>query len=262
MKEKMEWYGNYEPEDGDDKILVMPKYQSIAGYTLGVIVMDTWFPLIPGGCQNASSYPFPVLMKKVKELNAQRQLVRSEEGDKLMLEQLIEAAKELQEAGVRAITGCCGFFGRFQYDLAENLTIPCFMSSLLQVPMVMASIKANQKVGIMVADKKQFPFEMLDYLGINTKRVIIIGMEDTEEFYCVCENRGEWDNDKVRADMVRKAKELVQMDIVGSIVMECGDMPSYAVDVQHAVNMPVYDYMTMTKWIHSAICQKPYYGQV
>ena len=168
----------------------------------------------------------------------------------------------MQTAGVKAIMGCCGFFGRFQYELPKHLDVPCYMSSLLQVPMVMAGIKPNQKVGIMLASKSEFPFEMLEYLNIDTQRVESIGMEDTKEFFCVCENRGEWDNQKMKADMVRKAQELVNSDNIGAIVMECTDMPAYAVDVQHAVNLPVYDYMTLARWIHSSVCQKPYYGQM
>lgn len=62
--------------------------------------------------------------------------------------------------------------------------------------------------------------------------------------------------------MVRKAQELVNSGNIGAIVMECTDMPAYTVDVQHAVNLPVYDYMTLARWIHSSVCPKPYYGQM
>jgi hypothetical protein len=61
--------------------------------------------------------------------------------------------------------------------------------------------------------------------------------------------------------MVAAAAELVEEHPeIGAILLECSDMPPYASDVQQAVNLPVYDFITLIKWVHSAVAQKPYYG--
>jgi hypothetical protein len=36
--------------------------------------------------------------------------------------------------------------------------------------------------------------------------------------------------------------------------------PPYASEVQRAVNLPVYDFITLIKWVHRSVAQKPYHG--
>ena len=82
-----------------------------AGIPVGIIGIDLVYPKLPGNVVNASTYDFPVLYKKVSfEIEA---LFR---GDPEIREQIVEAARELEAEGVRAIIGACGFFAHFQKD--------------------------------------------------------------------------------------------------------------------------------------------------
>lgn len=68
---------------------------------------------------------------------------------------------------------------------------------------------------------------------------------------------------KVRGEMVAAAKEMVaENPDIGAILLECSDMPPYAAAVQEAVNLPVYDFTTMIRWVESAVCRKPFYGYI
>ena len=49
---------------------------------------------------------------------------------------------------------------------------------------------------------------------------------------------------------------------LGAMLLECSDLPPYSSDVQRAVNLPVYDFITMIRWVHSAVAQEPYCGFV
>ena len=40
------------------------------GYAIGVLVVDTWYPLLPGNVANASTFDFPVLYQ-VLHINAE-----------------------------------------------------------------------------------------------------------------------------------------------------------------------------------------------
>ena len=73
------------------------------------------------------------------------------EADPALLNPFIKAAQELEQEGVMAITGSCGFLALFQDDLADSVNIPVFTSSLIQIPMVYRMLRRNQKVGILTA---------------------------------------------------------------------------------------------------------------
>ena len=61
--------------------------------------------------------------------------------------------------------------------------------------------------------------------------------------------------------MVRLARTLVERDpAVGAIVFECTNMPPFADAVQRAVNLPVFDIVTLINMVHEAVTRKPYRG--
>ena len=46
--------------------LRMPEGQAIAGAAIGILVLDLWYPLLPGNVANASTYDYPVMYKIMK----------------------------------------------------------------------------------------------------------------------------------------------------------------------------------------------------
>jgi hypothetical protein len=77
------------------------KKQSWYGESIGILILDATYPCIPGNVGNASTFPFPVRYKVVKEASIERLLKQK---DITLLEPFIDAAIELQEEGVKAIT--------------------------------------------------------------------------------------------------------------------------------------------------------------
>ena len=61
-------------------------------------------------------------------------------------------------------------------------------------------------------------------------------------------------------EVVDGALELIRDANVGAILLECSDMPPYAADIQAATQLPVFDFITLIKWMHSAVMQRPYAG--
>jgi Asp/Glu/hydantoin racemase len=47
---------------------------------------------------------------------------------------------------------------------------------------------------------------------------------------------------------------------VGAIVLECTDMPPFAHLIQKAVNLPVFDLITLTNMVYNAVVRKRYQG--
>jgi len=74
-------------------------------------------------------------------------------------------------------------------------------------------------------------------------------------------NTGSFNNELVKQEVVEGALKLTQKySEIGAILLECSDMPPYAVEVQRHVKLPVFDFITLIKWVHHSVAQKPYFG--
>jgi hypothetical protein len=101
------------------------------------------------GQRSATTYPFPVRFKVVEGADIPRLLA----GDRALLDPSLAAARDLVNDGCRAIVGACGYFAKFQREMAEALEVPVFMSSLCQVPMILGSLRSSEQLGIVCASK-------------------------------------------------------------------------------------------------------------
>jgi len=233
---------------------------NIYGIPIGVLSLESYFPKGPGHIKNPTTFDFPVTYKVVKGATVKKVV---DQADPSLLEPFIEAARELESEGVQAITGSCGFLVLFQRELADAVSVPVFMSSLIQVPMVHRMVRKDQKVGIMVALKRSLTQEHLRAVGADTTPVCIAGMDDQEEF---CEviiegRRNELDFGRLEDEIVSVAEALVRENPeTGALVLECTDMTSFAHKIQRKINLPVFDIITLTNMVYEAVLRRNYQG--
>ena len=174
------------------------------------------------------------------------------------------AAKQLELEGCRAICGACGYFGHFQRRVAEAMDIPVYLSSVVQVPWIRTGLKKGQKIGVLCADGKNLTPELFYECNASKEdfdACVVKSAGHLPEFSALMERRGHFDNEILRNELIGLAKEIVEEnDDVGAILLECSDMPPYAADIQRAVNLPVFDFITMINYVHQSVAQRPYYG--
>lgn len=235
--------------------------QQMSGYSVGIVyIEDINYPMVPGNVVNAYTYPFPVRMKAVPNLNSPR-LHAAE--DATIADDIIATARHMVEKeGVRAISGACGFFGHFQKQVAAALDVPVAISSLVQIPLIQTLLKPGQKIGVLTANASALTPGIFASCGVtDTGNLIVRDTAQTNEFSVVIRNAGHFDNAVARQEIVDIAVKLVEENHdVGAILFECSDMPPYAAYVQEAVQLPVFDFITLIKWLHNATTQKPYAG--
>jgi Asp/Glu/hydantoin racemase len=250
-------YASFDRNDVRGKRLTMPR-QSIAGHAIGIVVLETWYPLLPGNVANATTFDFPVRYKILREATVER-IMRA---DPLLLDMIIQAGHEFEQEGVRAMVGACGYFANYQREVAAALDIPVFLSSLLQAPMIYRALKPAQQVGILVANAKAVEQTMLEACGITSDiPIAYLGMEEQPEFRNILEYGGQFHYDKFEAEVVSRARQLVaENPAVGAILLECSDLPPFARSVQEAVKLPVFDFISMINWIYHGVVQRSYHG--
>jgi len=230
-----------------------------SGEAIGILLLDTSVPFIPGDVANATTYPFPVRFKRVDGFTVARAIGK----DPTVFESLLTAARELVQQGVRAITGDCGFMGIHQKKLATELGIPVFLSSLLQIPFIRNLIAVDAKVGIITADSRSLDTHLLTAVGVpDVSNLVIRGLEDQRHFYqFAIEETGSLDSEAVEGEVVAVARQIAAEDqLIRAILLECSLLPPYGAAVHEAVNLPVFDYITMINFVFSSVVKQRYSG--
>jgi len=236
------------------------KSQSWYGESVGILILDAAYPCVPGNVGNAGTFDFPVRYKVVKNASIDRLL---NQRDPSLLDPFIEAARELQAEGVKAVTGACGFMALFQRQVADALDIPVFLSSLLQVPFIYQMLPTGRKIGVISADSSALTPAHFSGVGIAPGIPLVFGgMENQKEFReAVLLEKGTLDSDQIQREVVEVADQMVKTHPdIGAFVLECSDLPPYAAAVQAAVNRPVFDFITMIQYVHSALVRRPFQG--
>ncbi len=223
------------------------------GFTVGILMLDTRFPRIPGDMGNAATFPFPVRYHRVSGAAPDLVVRRGAEG---LLPAFIAGARELEREGVGAITTNCGFLVKYQRELAAAVSVPVFTSSLLLVPLVHRLLPAGRRVGIMTVSAATLGAEHLRGAGIGGDiPIAVAGLETEKEFTRVLlGDELELDVEAAREEHVRVARRLVgEHPDLGAIVLECTNMPPYAADIQRETGLPVFDIVSLVTLVHAAL---------
>ncbi len=231
--------------------------QTSYGEAIGILLLDTFTPFIEGDVGNAGTYSFPVRYRTIPGLTVKRIFSK----DLSFREEMLAAGRALVGQGVRAITGDCGFMAIYQRYLADRLEVPVFLSSLLQLPFIASVLSSECRVGILTANEAVLDSELLSALGIAaSERYVIAGLQDYPRFCsAIIDEEGQLDSEAVEAEMVVAAQRLVQREPqIGALVLECSVMPPYAAAVAAATGLPVFDYVTMIEYVHSAVVKRRY----
>jgi aspartate/glutamate racemase len=237
---------------------VTRKSQSWYGETIGILILNASYPCVPGNVGNGTTFPFPVRYAEVQGATIDRLL---NQRDPELAAPFIKAALKLEAEGVKAITGACGFMALFQQEVSKAVEIPVLLSSLMQVPF-MHQI-TGKPVGIITANSTCLTPGHFASCSISENiPVAIAGMEGQREFReSVLEERGTLDSDKIEAEVVEVAADLVNSHPgIGSILLECSDLPPYAHAIQARTGLPVFDFITMITHVHHTLAQSPYKG--
>lgn len=248
--------------ENDGRMIFQKKGQVCAAGVLGILsIEDMYIPILPGNVMNGFSYNFPVQIQFVKGLKSADLFAGKEE----VYDGILDACRELQKYGVRAITGACGFFGNYQARLAAELDIPVALSSLVSLPWIAAMLKPEEKIAVLTANGGSCTEKLLKSCFVPDwviDKLIIRGMEYHPQFgKTIIENKGGFDNTKVKQEFADISASLVhEFPEIGAFLLECTEMPPYAHIVQAVTQRPVYDFISMLNWVASGLCRKPFSG--
>jgi len=240
------------------------------GMGLGIIILDDVYPGFPGDVRNASAYPFPIQYEIAQGVDI-KSLVH-EEDKSPCLKPIQKAAQKLEDMGCRAIAAECGYFAYFQQEIADLVSVPVFMSSLLQVPLAQKTLGPKELVGIFSAEKEFLTPRHLEAVGIEPGSNYVVGgaMDDgrCEEFSHLWTpskrtDPPSADYQKAQTEFLTVAVEFIQAHPkMGAIVLECTGMQPFARALQRMIDIPVFSWGTLLDYAYSIVVHRDYYGHV
>lgn len=231
------------------------------GEAIGILLIENYVPYIPGDTANATSYEFPVRFERLQGITPSRLFAH----DTSMLDVVIKAGRSLVENGVQAITGDCGFLAIYQNEIADTLGVPVFLSSLLQLDFMARIVPPSRSIGIVTASKQALDDELLSRVThVPPDRLAIAGLDNAPHFAdAVFEENGVFDDEIVEEEVLAVTDQIMESGReIGAILLECSLLPPYAAAVQKRTGLPVFDYNTMIRYVHSTVVRTPFSGSM
>ena len=225
------------------------------GASVGILMLDARFPRIIGDMGNALTWPFPVHYKIVRNASPDR-VVRGQA--KNMLENFIEAGRELVADGVDGITTNCGFLALYQQELSHALQVPVATSSLMQVAMVNSLLPAGKKAGILTISASSLTPAHLAAAGVPNTTPIATTEGGQEFTRAILDSEAEMDIAAAHRDNIDAAIQLAKDPSVGAIVLECTNMVPYAAAIRAATGLPVFSIYNFILWFQASLSPRAF----
>ena len=230
--------------------------KTVYGARVGILMLETKWPRMPGDTGNALTWPFPVLYKVVRGATAR--VVVNEKGRGLG-PAFLEAAAELVKDGADGITTTGGFMSVFQKDLAAHVKVPVAASSLMQIPLVQALLPPGKRVGVLTVQGQRLGPDHLTVIGADPTTPIV-GTEKGREFTRVLlGDEMELDYALAEQDLLDAGEEMMwRHPDVGALVLECHNMAPFSRMLANALGIPIYDVYTLVTWFHAGLAPRDF----
>lgn len=209
----------------------------IASRRLGLILLDTRFPRLPGDLGRPDSYPWPVITQVVPGA-VPAQVVCSAQAlrDSGLAERFVAAARSLVAEGADAITTSCGFLVLLQAQLQASVPVPVLSSSLLALR---ALLRRQPRVGVLTIRADRLGPEHLLAAGVPEHRLSDVLLQDLPEdghfVTSILGNGVALDEARARLEVVQAAQALqARAPDLRQVVLECTNLPPYAQPVADA----------------------------
>jgi len=230
--------------------------KTLYGASVGILMLETRFPRVPGDMGNAETWPFPVLYKVVPGATPRRVVCDKAQG---LLDGFLAAAGELVRLGADGITTTCGFLSLYQRELAEHVGVPVATSSLMQIPFIERVLPPGKRVGVLTVSAASLTAEHLRAAGANPATPVV-GTDHGDEFSRVMINDEDClDVAAAERDILAAGDELVDgHDGIGAVLLECTNMVPYARALSEHLRLPVFSIYTFVAWFQSGLAPREF----
>ncbi len=199
---------------------------------LGVLMLDTRFPRLPGDIGNPASFACDVDYEMVPRASVAR--LAAPQPDPSLLGPFVDAGRALISRGCDRITTSCGFLVLWQGLLGKALAVPVLTSSLLLLPRL-------PEAGVLTFDPAALGAAHLAAAGARPDTPVE-GLRPQDSLYrTIAEDRGDLDRASASAEVLAAGRRLLRLQPrIRSIVLECTNFGPYREALALALGLPVH----------------------
>jgi hypothetical protein len=230
--------------------------KSLYGARVGILMLETRFPRIPGDIGNAETWPFAVLYKVVPGASPRRVVHDKAAG---LLDAFLAAAGELVRLGADGITTTCGSLSLYQHQIAAHVGVPVATSSLMQIPFIERILPPGRRVGVLTISAVSLTKEHLCAAGADPATPVA-GTDDGSEFTrAILGDEERLDVAAAERDILDAGDALVSRHRdVGAVLLECTNMVPYARALSERLHLPVFSIYSFVTWFHAGLAPRDF----
>lgn len=207
---------------------------------LGVVLLNTRFPRLPGDIGNPASFERPVLYRRVEAARVDT-VVRPDGVARPLADAILAAAQGLVAEGAVGIATSCGFLGELQARLEAALPVPVAASALGLLPQLRVRHGAGARIGVLTFDARRLTPR--HFGGHWSEDLLVEGLEQGSELYpVIAEDRTTLDRSAAEQDVAEAAARLLsRAGHLDAVVLECTNIGPFASRVRRVTGAAVYD---------------------
>lgn len=211
---------------------------------LGILMLEGKMADVPGCMACEATFPYPVVRKVVRGSKTPL----SAEDAWAMLPLYVDAARELEQEGVAAITANCGLIALMQKELAATVRVPVVTSALLMVP-DLHRIIGGRRIGILTFFTHAVSERNYNASGWSGEDIPVAlgGVGDSEAWLTFLRTKEVPPElrERMTADLLAVVRGLLaEHPDIGAFVSECTMLPACLQAVREEIAVPVYDVLT------------------
>ena len=221
------------------------------GQHVGILVFSTNTPRIPGDAGHADTFSYPVRYEVVQGGFAD--LIK---GGPEIKENILQACRNLKNAGIKGILGDCGMMSLYQDTIGSEIGIPFVGSSLCQIPTVWQMIGRKGKIGVLTGHSEMLSEAHLRASGWTDEIGLAVWGLQNEPHFNEIVIKGGWNLDpvKMKRDVLHAAAELQKATPdLRAIVIECSNLATYAKEMSLQCGVPIFDTISAANLLSYAV---------
>jgi hypothetical protein len=223
---------------------------------LGILQLENRPLTIPGSLADPGRFAYPIRGRVVPGARVDTVVG----GDPALAAAYVAGARALEADGATAITTNCGFTVLYQRAMSGAVSIPVAASSLLLLPLLLATLPPGRRIGLLTYDAARLSARHLEAAGVRggDERIAVAGIDGSRSWKALAGPVPEVTPEDLATDVLAAVRSLRRAHPdVGSLLLECAAFCPVTARVRAETALPVLDFVSLADVVMAAAPGRP-----
>ena len=219
---------------------------------IGILMLDTRFPRLPGDIGNPVSFSEPPRYQYVSGASVQ-EVVSDKPLSDPVLGRFQRAASELESNGATVIGTSCGFLSRVQHEIERSVNVPFLSSSLMLIPLLRRMFGSKSNIGVLTFDDSKLG--PAHFAGESDSFISIHGLSPSSSYRNAIATDAEYiDQEAARIETIEVAERCIDRQPDTTLfLIECTNLSPWKNQIRSQFGLPVFDLVDALEWIDGSM---------